>query len=105
MRPLMSLLDTFRSWPTGPFKLDISRRWMSGLRFRLPSARVSRRNPELIPAMAAIVLALAAVLQVVVPSGTTLPPDRPRVAPRQTAAADPVPAVRAYPAVMSHPIF
>ena len=55
--------------------------------------------------MAAIVLALAAVLQIVVPSGTTLPPDRPKVAPREAVEADSTPAMRAYPAVMAHPIF
>jgi hypothetical protein len=57
------------------------------------------------PAMAAIVLALAAVLQVVVPSSTTLP-DRPKpAAPREGAEADATPVVRAFPAVMAHPIF
>jgi hypothetical protein len=54
--------------------------------------------------MAATVLALAAVLQVVAPSSTTLP-DRPRLAAREPAEVDAVPALRAYPAVMAHPVF
>jgi hypothetical protein len=54
--------------------------------------------------MAAIVLALTAVLQVVVPSSTALP-ERPKMAPREIAEADVAPAVHAYPAVMAHPVF
>src|SRR5690349_15964291 len=106
MRPLMSLLDTFRSWPTGPFKLDTSRRWMSGLKFRPLSGQASHRNPELLPAMAATVLVLTAVLQLAVPSRSAMP-DRPRLTmaqPVEEADAAPV-APKAYPAVMAHPIF
>jgi hypothetical protein len=54
--------------------------------------------------MAAIVLALAAVLQVVLPSSTTLP-DRPKLALRETGEAVATAPVRAYPGVLAHPIF
>ena len=55
--------------------------------------------------MAATVLVLTAVLQLAVPSSTTLP-QRPKPAARaaeETGAAPVTPAV--YPAVMAHPIF
>jgi hypothetical protein len=55
--------------------------------------------------MAAIVLVLAAVLQLAVPSSTTLP-DRPKPVAQATEEADAAPvAAAAYPAIMAHPIF
>src|SRR5215467_15712273 len=105
MRRLMSLLDTFRSWPTVQFKPDILRRWTSGLKSRLPSEAISHRNPELVPAMAVIALVLAAGLQLALPSSVDLPA-RPHT---RAAAPEPAPMVRVapvvYAAIMAHPIF
>jgi hypothetical protein len=78
---------------------------MSGLKSRLPSELISRRNPELMPAMAATVLLLAAGLQLALPSGLSLPdaPRRPAPAPaREVAVATPP---SAYAAILAHPIF
>src|ERR1700761_7500441 len=82
MRRLMSLLDTFRSWPTGPFKPDTWRRWMSGSRSPRPSGSTSRRRPELVPALAAFLLLVAAGAQLAMPWSADLP-----VTPRAKGAA------------------
>src|ERR1041385_2947924 len=74
-RHLMSLLDTFRSLPTAHLKLGMLPRWTSGLRSRLPSGLVSRRNPELLPAAAALGLFLIAGFQLTLPSSEELPDD------------------------------
>lgn len=99
----MSLLDTFRSWPTGQFKPDTLRRWMSGLKSRLPSGSTSRRSPELVPALAAIVLLLAAGVQFAMPATLDLP-NVPRTKPASVQDAASV-APQAYQAVLAHPIF
>jgi hypothetical protein len=74
------------------------------LKSRLPSASANRRNPELIPAALAIVLVLAAVGQLVLPSGAALPTvarTAPQAAPLATAPVRPT----LYGAIMAHPIF
>lgn len=99
----MSLLDTFRSLPTARLKLGTPPRWMSGLRSRLPSGPVSRRSPEVFPALAAVVLLIAAGLQIVIPSSASLP-EGTALAPRR--APEPLVSVaQNYPTVLERPIF
>lgn len=99
----MSLLDTFRSLPTAHLKLGTLPRWMSGSRFQLPSGLASRRSPELLPALATVLLLIAAGLQIAMPSQVALPEDSP-LAPRR-AAEPAAPSARNYPAVLARPIF
>jgi hypothetical protein len=76
---------------------------MSGSKFRLPSGSLSRRSPELLPAVGTVVLLLAAGLQVSMPSAAALPEESvlaPRPAPEPAA-----PATRNYPAALARPIF
>ena len=83
---------------------------MSGSRSPRPSGSTSRRRPELVPALAAFLLLVAAGAQLAMPWSADLPvTPRAKVA---AAAADsddagdsgrPAPAV--YRAVMAHPIF
>jgi hypothetical protein len=78
---------------------------MSGLKSRLPSERVSRRNPEVAPAVAAAALLLLVGLQFTLPSGASLP-DGPRPRAANAKIADPIrPAPAVYAAIMAHPIF
>ena len=76
---------------------------MSGSRFRLPSGLASRRSPELLPALATVLLLIAAGLQIAMPSQVELPEDSPLAARR--AAEPAAPGVRNYPAVLARPIF
>ena len=99
----MSLLDTFRSLPTGRLKLGTLPQWMSGSRFRLPSGLVSRRSPELIPAVVTVALLVVAGVQMAIPSSVNLPEEA-VVAPKPLPAAL-APAARDYPAVLAKPIF
>jgi hypothetical protein len=76
---------------------------MSGSKFRLPSGSLSRRSPELLPALAIAALLIAAGLQVAAPSSPALPEDAvlaPRRAPEPSE-----PAARNYAAVLARPIF
>jgi hypothetical protein len=99
----MSLLDTFRSLPIAHRKLGMPPRWMSGLKSRLPSGLVSKRSPEVFPALAAVILLAAAGLQVTIPSSAELPQN---TAPAPRPALEPVgPAEREYPAILQRPIF
>jgi hypothetical protein len=76
---------------------------MSGSKFRLQSGSLSRRSPEVLPAVGTVVLLLAAGLQVSMPSSAALPEDN-VLAPRR--APEPVePATRNYPAALARPIF
>src|SRR3954454_8643729 len=102
-RHLMSLLDTFRSLPTGRLKLGTLPQWMSGSKFRLPSGLVSRRSPELLPAVVTVALFMAAGVQMAIPSTVDLPQET-SMAPRPLPAAF-VPAAREYPVVLAKPIF
>jgi hypothetical protein len=78
---------------------------MSGLRSRLPSELVSRRNPELAPAAAAALLLILAGLQLAIPFGASLP-ERPRAPAAPPRLEDPIrPAPATYAAIMAHPIF
>ena len=99
----MSLLDTFRSLPIGRLKPDISLRWMSGLRSRLPFSLAAHRSPELVPGMAAIILLLAAGLQLSLPSAVELPQDTVRPPPPPAPIADP--ARPDFPAILARPVF
>src|SRR5580698_8640601 len=107
MRRLMSLLDTFRSRPTGLLKPDTLRRWTSGLSSRLPSGSTSRRSPELIPAAAVVLLVVAAGVQFALPSQAALPERHRKPAAQQReedASEQPRPAPGVYTAIMAHPI-
>jgi hypothetical protein len=78
---------------------------MSGSRSQHPSGSTSRRRPELVPALAAFLLLIAAGAQLAMPWSADLP-----VVARAKAAAEPAQeAERApptiYRAVMAHPIF
>ena len=99
----MSLLDTFRSLPTAHLKLGMLPRWTSGLRSRLPSGLVSRRNPELLPAAAALGLFLIAGFQLTLPSSVELPDDT-VLAPRRVVDPPP-PAAKSYASILAHPLF
>ena len=91
----MSLLDTFRSLPTARLKLGTLPRWMSVSRFQLPSGSVSRRNPELLPAGAALLLFLIAGFQMTLSSSVELPDDT--VSAPRRALETPAPAPKSYP--------
>src|SRR5438552_609683 len=99
----MSLLDTCRSLPTARLKLGTLPRWMSVSRFQLPSGSVSRRNPELLPAGAALLLFLIAGFQMTLSSSVELPDDS-VPAPRRTLDM-PASAPRSYVAILAHPLF
>jgi hypothetical protein len=76
---------------------------MSGSKFRLPSGSLSRRSPELLPAIATVVLLMAAGVQAAAPSSAALPEDT-VLAPRR--APEPAePAARNYATVLARPIF
>lgn len=76
---------------------------MSGLKSRLPSGLVSKRNPEVFPALAVVILLMAAGLQIAIPSSADLPQS---TAPAARPAPEPVdPGVREYPAILQRPIF
>lgn len=76
---------------------------MSGLKSRLPSGLVSKRNPEVFPALAAVILLVAAGLQIAIPSSADLPQN---TAPAPRRAAEPIgPTEREYPAILQRPIF
>ena len=76
---------------------------MSGLKSRLPSGLVSSRSPELFPALAMVVLLIAAGLQIAMPSSASLPEGSP-LAPRR--AAEPAePESQNYPGILQRPIF
>src|ERR1700733_4183777 len=102
-RSLMSLLNTFRSLLIAPLRRDTLDRWVSELKSLRPSDFLNRRNPELIPAMAATMLLLAAGFQLVVPSLSSLP-EQSDLAPRR--AREPLaPTVPNYPDVLKGAIF
>jgi hypothetical protein len=104
----MSLLDTFRSLPTAHRKLGTLPRWMSGLKSRLPSALVSKRSPEVFPALAAVVLLIGAGLQITMPSSANLPdriPSTPHRAQAISAEPDADAHAQTYPAILQRPIF
>lgn len=99
----MSLLDTFRSLPNARRKLGMLPQWMSGSKFQFLSGLISRRNPELFPIVAAIVLLLIAGFQMTLPSSEELP-DNMVTAPKRVAEPPPV-AAASYAAVLAHPLF
>lgn len=99
----MSLLNTFRSLPSMPLRRDILGRWLSDLRSLRPSDFLNRRNPELIPVMATVLLLVAAGLQLALPSVAPLP-EQSELAPRRAREPSP-PAVPVYPEVLKDPIF
>jgi len=97
------LLDTFRSLPIAHRKLGTPPRWMSGLKSPLPSGLVSRRSPEVFPALAIVILLIAAGLQIAMPSSASLPEET-ALAPR--GAAEPAePIAQNYQAILERPIF
>jgi hypothetical protein len=76
---------------------------MSGSKFQLPSGLVSRRSPELIPAVVTVALLMLVGVQMAIPSTVDLPQEA-AVTPRQSAAAL-APTAREYPIVLAKPIF
>lgn len=76
---------------------------MSGSKFRLPSASLNRRSPELFPAITAVLLLVTAGVQVAIPSSAALPVNT-VVAPRASPEA-PEPVAGTYAAMLARPIF
>ncbi len=76
---------------------------MSVSRFQLPSGSVSRRNPELLPAGAALLLFLIAGFQMTLSSSVELPDDT--VSAPRRALETPAPAPKSYAAILAHPLF
>jgi hypothetical protein len=99
----MSLLDTFRSLPTGRLKLGTLPQWMSGSKFQLPSGLVSRRSPELIPAVVTVALLMLVGVQMAIPSTVDLPQEAVVTPQRSVAALEPT--GHEYPTVLAKPIF
>jgi len=76
---------------------------MSGSKFRLPSAQVSQRSPEIFPALATLTLLVAAGLQMTMPSTVDLPEDT-VLAPRHPMPLA-EPEARSFPSILARPIF
>jgi hypothetical protein len=99
----MSLLDTFRSLPNARRKLATLPRWMSGSKFQLPSGLISRRNPELLPAIAALALFFIAGFQMTLPASVALPDDV-VLAPRRVPEPS-QPLAASYASILARPVF